>query len=318
MYWRNIRSNMGWLLFAVLCWLIPPGLPKATLPDNDELTLSQRRYEKGLELIRLLYEKILSLDHHFSAMHTDQWVQTLSNPMSYPGFSHYFQQGTDRQSSPIFLLAGLENPHLASSYAFANLYTDAGLSSDTRSQLLCLLDFVLRIYPDLHLIYYETDFLIQCNIQLQRECRELFEDYTKVINYHHSLDHCRNSDDWEAVSKALGTFIQSMRQKMDDGIPNSRQQLLRDHINLEFSVDRLLNFLRNYQVHIQQGGRYYQKFQLILAHHTPNTICVKEMPEAWVHLEREVAQAVVSFNQAYQVPEFKGSQLKDLLYGFSE
>ena len=44
------------------------------------------RYLKGLDLIKLLYEKVLSLDHHFATMQTFQHVSALSNPNSYPAF----------------------------------------------------------------------------------------------------------------------------------------------------------------------------------------------------------------------------------------
>ncbi|MCB0644849.1 MAG: hypothetical protein KDC44_24555, partial [Phaeodactylibacter sp.] len=53
---------------------------------NEEISLLKVRYQKGIDLIKLLYEKILSLDHHFAGMRTYQNVLLLSNPLSYPDF----------------------------------------------------------------------------------------------------------------------------------------------------------------------------------------------------------------------------------------
>ena len=44
------------------------------------------RYRRGIDLIKLLYEKILRLDHHFAGMQTFQNVVKLSNPHSYRAF----------------------------------------------------------------------------------------------------------------------------------------------------------------------------------------------------------------------------------------
>ncbi|MBK8491195.1 MAG: hypothetical protein IPL49_09990 [Saprospirales bacterium] len=313
----NVRSGFGWIAIVLLLLGSGSDLRNSQMPQTDELALSQMRFKKGLELIRLLYEKILSLDHHFSAMHTDQLVQALCTPGSYEGFRE-FMHASSRRPMPAFVF---ENPHLAAGFFLAEVHAQpgpTGMDAEAREQLFCLLDFALDINADLHLIYYETAYLIQSNSQLQQECLELFEDYTQVIGYTKTLDQCRNTDDWEAVFLALEQHIQSMRRRMETGAPADQQQLLRDHINLEFSVDRLLNFMRNYQVHIQQGGRYYQKFQLILDHHTLRAACQKNLPEAWMQLRFEINQSVESFHKAYEVPEFKGSSLKDLLYGFTE
>ena len=51
-----------------------------------EIGLDKARYRKGLELIKLMYEKILGLDHHFHSLQTYQNVIQLSNPNAYPEF----------------------------------------------------------------------------------------------------------------------------------------------------------------------------------------------------------------------------------------
>ena len=62
---------------------------EAMIGDEDmilELDILAIRYKKGIELIKLLYEKILGLDHHFSGMQTYQNILLLSNPHTYPEF----------------------------------------------------------------------------------------------------------------------------------------------------------------------------------------------------------------------------------------
>lgn len=327
------KPEIVWIVLLLLAWFPHPGYhPERPRPFagkqkfsyGDELDFSQMRYKKGLELIRLLYEKLLSLDHHFSTMRTGQLIQGLGNPLSYAPFrEHATVVGKEGQKHAMPLMPGFgfENPSLAAAGFLAETYAAASprpLPREELERLTCILDFSLRVHSDLRQIAYETEFLAQANSQLQEECRELFGDYTRVIGYSVPIDRCRSADDWDAVALALDRHIRSMRQRMESNAPEDRQQLIRDHINLEFSVDRLLNFIRNYQFHIQQGGQYYQKFRTILEGHSPNAACAEEIPPAWGQLKDEVALSVESFCQAYEVPEFKGSRLKDLLYGFSD
>ncbi|MFT5890953.1 MAG: hypothetical protein ACI9Y7_001052, partial [Dokdonia sp.] len=48
--------------------------------------LSKVRYLKGLQIIKILYEKTLSLDHHFTSVATFNEINNLSNPNQYPEF----------------------------------------------------------------------------------------------------------------------------------------------------------------------------------------------------------------------------------------
>lgn len=255
--------------------------------SGDELSLSYLRYKKGLDLIRILYEKILSLDHHFSGIRIERYLHETANPHTFSPFREFAGEMKGRK------LAETE-------------------------KLACLLVFAVEVQSDLRLIAYETGFLTGANSHLLEECRELFEEYTRVIGYDLSLDQCRQTDDWERVFRELDRHIESIRERQERGLPGGTEQLLRDHINLEFSVDRLLNFLRNYQFHIQQGVLYYGKFRMILDSHLPAPSCAQELPEQWSQLRRSVEQSLDAFHEAYQVPELKGSRLKDLLYGFSD
>ena len=54
--------------------------------EDFQIELSRIRYKKGLELIKMIYEKILGLDHHFTSLQTYQNVVTLSNPNNFSEF----------------------------------------------------------------------------------------------------------------------------------------------------------------------------------------------------------------------------------------
>ena len=53
---------------------------------NSAFDISKIRYLKGLQIIRILYEKMLSLDHHFASVATFNEINNLSNPNHYPDF----------------------------------------------------------------------------------------------------------------------------------------------------------------------------------------------------------------------------------------
>src|SRR5688572_17073553 len=52
---------------------------------NNEI--SKIRYLKGLQIIKTLYEKVLSLDHHFASVRTLNEINKISNPNQYPEYS---------------------------------------------------------------------------------------------------------------------------------------------------------------------------------------------------------------------------------------
>ena len=301
---------MGWLIALLLAWKAAPSWEEPG-PESygDELALSGLRYKKGLELIRTLYEKLLALDHHFSSLRTGQWVQSLGSPASYAALKSL--------SPPVG--GDLHHPQLWATLLLDQWQSGALTpSAKEKEQLLCLLEFCVEMHADLRLIVYETAFLTRTNTQLQRSCEDLFGEYVQIIGYSQSLETCRKTDDWESVLIALDRHLDAMRRRRASGDPADAQRLLRDHINLEFAVDRLLNFLDDYQFHIQEGVQYYQKFQWILNNLEPGPACSDMLPASWTQLHGEIRQSLRSFDQAYQVPEFRGSKLKDLLYGFSD
>ena len=58
-----------------------------TLQFENSNEISKIRYLKGLQFIKILYEKVLSLDHHFASVRTLNEINKISNPNQYPEYS---------------------------------------------------------------------------------------------------------------------------------------------------------------------------------------------------------------------------------------
>ena len=56
------------------------------IEQEQELRLLRLRYRKSIEIVKMLYEKVLSMDHHFSSMKTQHGLLNLSNPNTQPEF----------------------------------------------------------------------------------------------------------------------------------------------------------------------------------------------------------------------------------------
>jgi len=56
------------------------------LQRKNENDISKVRYLKGLQIIKILYEKVLSLDHHFASVRTLSEINKMSNPTQYPEY----------------------------------------------------------------------------------------------------------------------------------------------------------------------------------------------------------------------------------------
>ena len=184
-------------------------------------------------------------------------------------------------------------------------------------KISCILDFSVRMNADLNTIYYETEFLKASNTSLKEECNKLFRDYAKIIGYRTPLDDCRQEDDWETVYVMLDKYIddlENLNSKEIDEIAASRQ-FSRGIANLEFSIDRLLDFLDSYSDFIGQGEKYYQKFQVIVSNYQNEEQCTEELPHQFTTLKQDIKYSIEKFKDAYFVAELKGSKLKDLLYG---
>ncbi len=295
----------------------------AILENDGQLKLAKLRYRKGIELTRLLYEKILGLDHHFSAMQTTHEIIKLSSPQNYPEFQRFIDLLTAKmkKQTGVKMPALLqENPIAASSFALIGTMFSEGDSKTKEKDLetiACVLDFTLRMNNDLNLIYYETDYLKESNKSLKEECAELFNEYTKVIGYHVPLDKCREQDDWETLFGKLDDYMVEM-QKLYAGTPEEAERAYKKHASLEFPVNLLTEFINKYNNFIGQGEQYYHKFEVILGNYQNEAICAKDLPEKFQSLKTEMKVSIVKFDEAYNIAELKGSKLKDLLYGWDE
>ena len=284
--------------------------------QSEEIRLLGIRYERGIELIRLLYEKILSLDHHFSGMRTYQNVMVLSNPHQYPGFEQAKSrmEASMKRKNPIQIPNLLHsNPFFSATFSLVSTILGEGETKQKQAefeQLSCILDFTVRMNAELSMIQHETTYLQGANQQLRTACEALFEDYVKIIGYHVSLEKCRQQDDWEQVRMDLGNYLSGLEGM--ETIPTDYRRAL---INLEFATQRVAEFINVYQNSIVQGTQYYQKFDRILNGYENEEHCDGQLPMQFEELKYDVKSTIEKFRNTYQLPEIQGSRMKQLLYG---
>ena len=290
--------------------------------EDFQIELSRIRYEKGLELIKMMYEKILGLDHHFTSLQTYQNVITLSNPNNFAEFKDAKDIISERvhKKNAIQLPSLLEaNPFVSMTYSMVASFfgnEDKRKKDQDLSKIACILDFTIRMNTDLNTIYYETEFLKGHNQSLKVACIELFKDYTKVVKYHTALPECRKEDDWEAVDEKLATYMQALQESNID--PLRTKQAYKMQVDLEFSIDRLMQFMDEYAAFIGQGEKYYEKFQTILGNYANEEVCQAALPRQFESLKRDIEISILKFTEAYNISELQGSKLKDLMYGLSD
>lgn len=291
--------------------------PIDSTEDAHYIRLSKRRYQKGIELIRLLYEKILGLDHHFSSLQSTHGLQKLTNPHHYPAFQTMMEKldKTTRKKFNQMPEVWHSNPFLLSGFLHADLMST--LNTEQAEELGCLLDFTSRMYSDLNLIFYETQYLKLSNEELKENCQELFNEYTKGIGYHVPLDVCRENDDWENLNIRLNEYVQEMTA-LYDGTPEEAKRAYNMHSNLSFPLNLIVDFINKYTVFISDGTKHYKKFQIILKNYRNNEVCVQHLPDRFLQLQKEVIESIEKFDAAYYIAELKGSKLKDLLFGVGD
>ncbi len=298
----------------------------ATLEAVYQLNMAKARYRKGLELIKIMYEKTLGLDHHFTSLKTFQNIAQLSNPNAYPEFQQTKEvlAGRLKKDNDVrmpALLAG--NPLISATFSLvASFIGEAEPKKKEKDleKIACILDFTVRMYADLNLIYYETEFLKEGNANLKTNCSQLFKEYTKMVGYKVELDVCRSQDDWETLYDQLDNYIANLEaaaaKSKDD--PAANRELMKGIANLEFSIDRLLDFLEKYNNFVAQGEKYYQKFEVIAANYPNEAACVGQLPPQYATLKQDIKFSIEKFREAYNIAELTGSKLKDLLYGTSD
>jgi hypothetical protein len=288
--------------------------------DEAQIKKSKLRYKKGIELTRLLYEKILGLDHHFSSSQTTSDITKLSNPHNFPEFvraENDLKLKIQKQTGVALPKVLDENSVAAASFLFTGMLMSEGDPKQKISALeavACILDFTLRMSNGLNLIYYETEYLKQSNQGLKKECLELFNEYAKVVGYLTPLDKCREMDDWEALYFKLDDYIADVRV-LYAGSDADKEKGFKKLASIEFPVNLLIEFIHTYNNFIGQGEHYYQKFEVILGNYQNEATCSKDLPEKFHSLRSEIKTAISKFNEAYNIQELSGSKMKDLIYG---
>ena len=285
--------------------------------------ISKIRYLKGLQIIKILYEKTLSLDHHFSSVATFNEINKLSNPNHYPEFSNMKELVKNKQDKKSgFGLSGIlgNNIYTTVMHSFVSLFTNNNSSRVEKEASLeeveCILDFTLRMHNDLNTIYFETAFLQKSNDNIIEELEQLFVDFTKPIKYKSALRECRNSDDWDAVRDNLNGFLVELNKAIND--ESQRYKAHKMQINLEFPIDRLLQFITQYNAHINQGAKFYEKFGIMLNSYENEQQCATKIPIEYSKLKDNIKISIEKFNTAYKPVEINGSKMKQVLYGINE
>ncbi len=284
-----------------------------TLKDD----LSKIRYIKGVSVIKSLYEKVLALDHHFASVYTFSEINKISNPNHYPEFDKLKDHLKSKKSKSFsFNLSGIlgENVYTSVMQTFLNLFTSDISGSNKEEELSkveCILDFTLRMHNDLNTIYFETQFLRASNDDIKTDIEHLFQDYTKPIHYLTDLKTCRLNDDWGEVNSKLNTYLQEIETA--EGNEKYKKQ-----VNLEFSVDRLLQFINKYNTFIDQGEKFYEKFAIILNSYENEQQCESKIPIEYEKLKQDVNTSIEKFKIAYKPVEINGSKMKEILYGLNE
>mgnify|MGYP000651205578 CR=1 FL=1 len=269
----------------------------------------------------MLHEKILALDHHFTTLSTFHEIQELSNPNSYPEFvkiKENLKESTTQKSSVPLPLILESSPIVALGFSVVSSIfgeNDKEEREQDLEEISCLLDFTVEMHSDLKIIFYETSYLMASNEDSKEECYQLFTDYTKVIDYNLSLTECRNLDDWDKVYEQLDTLIVNLDGMIGTTTQLDRKQFIQKLNNLEFSIDRLLAFVDNYEDFIKQGEHYYQKFQTILSSYQNKETCFDSLPKEYHTLDLKIQTSIDKFKDTYNVKELQGSKLRDLLYG---
>ncbi len=289
---------------------------KKLIKDNSS-DISKVRYIKGLQIIKILYEKVLSLDHHFASIRTFNEINKISNPNQYPEFEKLKALVSSKKDKKTGLdLTSIlgTNTIVSIVQTFTNML-NSSLTKDEKekeiSNIECILDFTLRMQNDLNTIYFETAFLQKSNEKMKSEIEVLFKDYTKPINYFTTLEQCRTNDDWENVTVKMDEYLSKMKT-------TTGSQQYKMQVNLEFPIDRLLQFITMYNNFIDQGGKFYEKFKVILNSYENEKQCETKLPLEYKKLKTDIDVAIDKFNIAYKPVEINGTKMKEILYGLNE
>ncbi|MBT8252820.1 MAG: hypothetical protein KJN68_02530 [Bacteroidia bacterium] len=289
---------------------------------NQQNELIRVRYLKGLEVIKILYEKIIALDHHFSSMITFNEMNSISNPNNYREFGEIkelLKSSNKRKMG--FELGDILNDNIYTSilHTFISLFTSTESSKTKKEQNLkkieCILDFSLKMHSDLNTIYFESSFLKKSNDNTLEKLNNLFLDYIKPIKYKLTLSQCRNTDDWDEIKVKLDDYFTLVDHKNTNSMDIYGAHKMK--IDLEFPIDQLLQFINYYNSFVDQGSKFYEKFAIMLDSYDPPSNCVSSIPVQFKSLQDNISISIQKFNAAYKPVEVNGSKLKEVLYGVS-
>lgn len=289
----------------------------AVLQTEVTSEISKIRYLKGLQIIKILYEKVLSLDHHFASVRTLNEINKMSNPNQYPEYEKLKELVSAKKDKKtgFDLTSVLGTNTIVSLVQTFTSMTNSSMSKDEKEKELgnvaCILDFTLRMQNDLNTIYFETAFLQKSNAKIKEDIETLFKDYTKPIGYTSTLENCRSNDDWENVTLKMEEYLTKL--KSTTGSAQYKMQ-----VNLEFPIDRLLQFIIQYNNFIDQGGKFYEKFKIILNSYENEKQCESKLPLEYKKLKSDIDVAIDKFNIAYKPVEVNGTKMKEILYGLNE
>lgn len=298
------------------------------LEAEHQLKFIKLRYRKGIEIVKMLYEKILSMDHHFSSLKAQQELLKISNPHNYPEFKESLGATEEKMKRKFnFTLPQLlqGNPFLSATFSIVGMMmngTEDKEKKENQEKVACILDFTVRMYNDLNVIYYETGYLRDANLTLKKDCEALFSDCSRQVGYTITLDGCRQSDDWERLYSLLDNLIAKAlgENAPTPGIPAQPDLKLqaKAETNLQFAIDRVVQFINRYSDFVNQGNEYYKKFAKIADSYENEKACTAVLPDQFRQLKSDIDQTLEKFNSAYRMPEVQGSKLKDMLYGTVE
>jgi hypothetical protein len=283
--------------------------------------ISRMRYRKGLQIIKILYEKVLGLDHHFAAVRTFNEISNLSNPNHYPDFKRLKENLQQSERRKGFELTSLLDKNIytnifGSLIKLFNTSRERTEKSADLKNIECIVDFTLQMHQDLKTIFYETAFLQQSNEGIKTGIEQLFKEYTKPIRYESTLDNCRANDDWDRVEDLLDVYMRKLNEVSATKEMAAKTNKLQ--VNLEFQIDRLLQFIGQYNNFIDQGEKYYGKFSLVLTSYSNKQDCAAIIPQEYMKLSDDINIAINKFKTAYKPVEVNGSKLKELLYGVND
>ncbi|KAA3622505.1 MAG: hypothetical protein DWP94_08150 [Flavobacterium sp.] len=281
------------------------------------------RYSKGIEIIKILYEKSLALDHHFTTVNTLNDMQKISNPNNFKEFAIARQQfefnSNKRQGFNLGSILG-ENMYASIIHSMISLFSNDDIRKSDKTKMLqeieCIMDFTLQMYNDLNTVYFESVYLKKGNKELIDELEQLFTDYTQPIKYSISLRECRDSDDWLTINIHLDRFINRLKFLRSSDL--SQTEVSNMQIDLDFAIDRLLHFIGTYNSFINESRKFYEKFAIMLDSYDKEDLCNEKIPKDFITLKKSISLTIEKFDHTYKPVEITGSKMKQLLYGVGE